>query len=74
MAINFISSQDSDGTRTMYKKNNIIEIMVSHETWIIEELFKCLLQRYEKGLEKKKWEEVNFFMVMLIYCIINFIK
>ena len=68
MAINFISSQDSDGTRTMYKKNNIIEIMVSHETWIIEELFKCLLQRYEKG------EEVNFFMVMLIYCIINFIK
>ena len=32
MAINFISSQDSDGTRTMYKKNNIIEIMVSHET------------------------------------------
>ena len=74
MAINFISSQDSDGTRTMHKKNNIIQIMVSHETWIIEELFKCLLQRYEKGLEKKKWEEVNFFMVMLIYCIINFIK
>ena len=74
MAINFISSQDSDETRTMHKKNNIIEIMVSHETWIIEELFKSLLQRYEKGLEKKKWEEVNFFMVMLIYCIINFIK
>ena len=58
MAINFISSQDSDETRTMHKKNNIIEIMVRHETWIIEELFKSLLQRYEKGLEKKnerKW-------------------
>ena len=61
MAINFISSQDSDETRTMHKKNNIIEIMVSHETWIIEELFKCLLQRYEKGLEKKnerKWSSL----------------
>ena len=32
MAINFTSSQDSDETRTMHTKNNIIEIMVSHET------------------------------------------
>ena len=32
MTINFISSQDSDETRTMHTKNNIIEIMVSHET------------------------------------------
>ena len=40
MAINFISSKDSDETRTMYTKGNNVEIMIGSETdEIIEDLF-----------------------------------
>ena len=53
MAINFISSKDSDETRTMHAKSNNVEIMMSSETdEIIKEHFKPLLQRYQEGLEQ----------------------
>ena len=53
MSINFISSKDSDETRNMHTKSNNIEIMVGSEIYeIIEELFKSLFQRYQKGLEE----------------------
>ena len=40
MAINFISSKDSDETRTMHTKSNNVEIMIGSETdEIIEDLF-----------------------------------
>ena len=53
MAINFISSKDSDETRTMHAKSNNVEIMMGSETnEIIEELFKSFLQRYQEGLEE----------------------
>ena len=44
IAINFISSEDSDETRTMHTKSNNVEIMMGSETdKIIEELFKSFL-------------------------------
>ena len=53
MIINFISSKDSDETRTMYIKSNNIEIMMGNEAGkVIEELFESLLQRYKEGLEE----------------------
>ena len=53
MAINFISSKDSDETRTMRTKSNNVEIMMGSETdEIIEELFKSFLQKYQKRLEE----------------------
>ena len=53
MAINFISSKDSDETRTMHTKSNDIEIMIGSETdEIIKGLFESFLQKYHKGLEK----------------------
>ena len=53
MAINFISSSDSNETCTIYHNSNNIEIVVGYETGeIIEELFKSLLQKYRDGLEK----------------------
>ena len=40
MAINFISSKDSDETRTMHTKSNNVEIMIGSETdEIFEDLF-----------------------------------
>ena len=55
MAINFISSKDSDETRTMHAKSNNVEIMMGSETnEIIEELFKSSLQRYQEGLEYER--------------------
>ena len=53
MQINFISSEDSDETRTMHTKSDNIEIMMGNETdEIIEKLFKSLLQKYQDGLEE----------------------
>ena len=48
MAINFISSNDSEETRTMHTKSNNVEIMMGNETdEITEELFKSFLQKYQ---------------------------
>ena len=53
MAINFISSKDSDETRTMHTKNKNVEIMVGSETnKIIQDLFKSFLQKYQEGLKE----------------------
>ena len=53
MAINFISSKDSDETRTMHQKNNNVEIMTGSGTnEIIKELFESFLQKYQEGLEE----------------------
>ena len=53
MAINFISSKDSDETSTMHSKSNNVEIMMDSETdELIEELFKLFLQKYQAGLEE----------------------
>ena len=50
---NFISSKDSDETRTMHIKSNNIEIVMGNEAGkIIEELFEPLLQRYKERLEE----------------------
>ena len=57
MEINFISSKDSNETRTMHTKSINIEIMIGNETdEIIKELFDSLLQRYQEGLEKSMKE------------------
>ena len=53
MAINFISSKDSDETQTMHTKSNNIEIMIGSETnEIIKDLFESFLQKYQEGLEE----------------------
>ena len=53
MSINFISSKDSDETRTMHTQNNHAEIMIGSETnEIIEDIFESFLQKYQEGLEE----------------------
>ena len=53
MRINFISSKDSEETRTIHTKSNNVEIMMGSETdHIIDEHFEFLLQRYQEGLEE----------------------
>ena len=53
MAISFISSKDSDETRTMHTKGNNAEIMMGSETnEIIKDLFESFLQKYQEGLEE----------------------
>ena len=50
IAINFVSSKDSDEARTMPAKSDNIEIMMGRKTdQIIEELFEFFLQRYQEG-------------------------
>ena len=52
-AINFISSKDSDETRTMHTKRNDVEIMIGSETdEIIEDVFYSSLQKYQERLEE----------------------
>ena len=53
MAINFISSKNSNETRIMHTKSNNVEIMVGSETnEIIIDLFESFLQKYQEGLEE----------------------
>ena len=57
MAINFISSTDSDETRSVHTKSNNVEIMMGSETdEIIEDLFESFLQKYQEGLEESMRE------------------
>ena len=50
MAINFISSKDSNETRIMHTKSNNVEIMVGSET--NEIIIESFLQKYQEGLEE----------------------
>ena len=60
MAINFFSSKNSEETRTMYSKNNNIEIMMGNENdKTIEDLFYSFFQRYQSNLE-----EMNLFLIV----------
>ena len=53
MQISFISSKDSEETRTRHTKSHNIEIMIGNKTGeIIKNLFESLLQKYQKGLEE----------------------
>ena len=73
MAINFFSSKDSDEIRTVHSKSEI-EIFIRNETdETIEDVFNSILQRYQKGLEESI-KEANLLLIVLIHCIINFIK
>ena len=69
MAINFFSSKDCEEIRTMHSKSDNIEILIGNETnESIEELFKSLVQRYEKGLEESmKGSEFVFDNVDSLY-------
>ena len=67
-------SKDSQEIRTIYSKSDNIEILIGNKTdESIEELFESLLRRYQKELEEK-WVFQNLFLIMLIHCIINFIR
>ena len=68
MANNFISSKDSDETRTMHTKSNDVKIMMCSETnEIIEELLKSFLQKYQEGLEESmRGREFVYDSVILI--------
>ena len=73
MAINFISSIDSDETRTMHTKSNNVEIMTGGETdEIIEDLFKSFLQKYQEKLEESmRGNEFIFDSVDALYYDLN---
>ena len=67
MSINFVSSKDSDTTRTMHAKSDRIEIMMDSKTDdVIKEIFRSLLPNIKQD-QKNKREEVNLFLIMLIY-------
>ena len=73
MAINFISSKDSDETRTMHTKSINIEIMTGSETdEIIEHIFESFLQKYQEGLEESmRGSEFVYDSVDVLYYNLN---
>ena len=73
MANNFISSNNSDETRTMHTESNNVEIMVGIETnEIIEDLFKSFLQKYQEGLEESmRGREFVYDSVDVLYYNLN---
>ena len=73
IAINFISSKDSDEARTTHIESDNIEIMVGSETdEIMEEILETLLQRYKKKLEESmKGSESIFDSVDVLHYNLN---
>ena len=73
MAINFISSKDSNETRAMHTKSNNVEIMIGSETdEIIENLFETFLQKYQEGLEESmRGSEFVYDSVDVLYYNLN---
>ena len=75
IAINFISSKDSEETRTMHTKSNNIDmiIMIGNKTdEIIKKLFESLLQTYQEGLEESmNGSEFIFDSVDVLYNNLN---
>ena len=73
MVINFISSKDSDETRTMHTKSNNVEIMIGSETnQITEDLFESFLQKYQEGLEESmRGNEFVYDSVDVLYYNLN---
>ena len=73
MAINFISSKDSDETRTMHTKSNNAEIMVGSETdETTKDLFESFLQKYQEELEESmRGSEFVYNCVDVLYYNLN---
>ena len=73
MAINFISSKDSDETRTMHAEGNNVEIMIGSNTnEIIKDLFKSFLQKYQERLEESmRGSEFVYDSVNVLYYNLN---
>ena len=73
MAINFISSKDSDHTATIHAKRDNVESMMGSETnKIIDQLLKSFLQTYQKGLqESMRGSEFIFDNVDALYYDLN---
>ena len=69
MAINFISSKDSNETRSMHTKIDNIETIIGNETdEIIKKLFESFLQRCQEEIEiEMKGSEFIFDSVGLLY-------
>ena len=74
VSINFISFKDCSETYNMYIWSDNIEIMMGSKTNnIIKKLCKSLLQGYQKVL-KESQKKVTLFLIVLVCCIITFIK
>ena len=73
MAINFISSKDSDETQTRDTKSNNVKIMMGSETdEITEELFESFLQKYQEWLvESMRRSEFAYDSVDALYYNLN---
>ena len=74
MRVNFISSKDTGKTRTIFEWSHNEEMRSGNETYeVIEELFKSVLNNYQKeGIILIK--KVILYSEVLIYCLIAFIK
>ena len=80
MAINFISSKDSNENKILYILKVIIQKLrlrlLEIKAMKQMKLFKNFLNLFYKNIknnQKKKWEEVNLFLITLIFSTTNFI-
>ena len=71
MQINFISSKDSEETRTMHTKSHNIEIMMGNETWNYWKTFWISFTKWSKRLvrleESMRGREFVFNSIDLLY-------
>ena len=70
-----ISSKNYEETRDIHYTSDNIEIFMGSNTdEVIDRLFNSMLQRFKEEKKHHLKEEANFFLKMLIHCIIIFRK
>ena len=69
IAINFISSNNSDETGTMHTKSNNVEFMMNSKTdEIIKDLFQSFLQKHQEWFEESmRGSEFGYDSVDVLY-------
>ena len=62
IAINFVSSKDTDDEQVMHSGNNNVEVMTyDNANEVIEEIFESLFSRYQIGSETSVKEREQFY-------------
>ena len=68
-------SKNAYQKRVMHSESDNIEIMVGQERYeTMNGIFKFLLLRYQIGLQESMRNMVVLSLIILIFCIANFIK
>ena len=75
IAINFISSKDTDEGRVLHSNSDSIKFAPYNDAnEVVNEVFESLRSKYQDNLEPSMREEVISFLIQFNLCVVNVIN